>query len=290
MEYVDTSRLGDHITYISDLRHLRADYPHWEITRSLGRHLPGAQPIAKRIWKSRPRAAWIRLESTLTAAARAEEVVVLAAFSVAYLAITRRAGVVRSSSGTTSSSPCIRPDSRPIRTSGPCSPAALEQMPPTFHILSRMFLRVFGVNPLALRLPEILGVGVMSLCLFVIVSRRSSAVYGLVAMVLPARHARLYYATEARPYGLVLGCAALSLCWQSVADDRRRLSLSLGLTASLAAALASHYYAVLIFVPLAAGEVARTIVRRRLDPWVWLAFAHGYDSALGVPASDSIRP
>ena len=57
------------------------------------------------------------------------------------------------------------------------------------------------------------------------------------------------------------------------ADDRRRLLSLVGLTASLAAALASHYYAVLIFVPLAAGEVARTIVRRRLDPWVWLAFA-----------------
>jgi hypothetical protein len=37
--------------------------------------------------------------------------------------------------------------------------------------------------------------------------------------------------------------------------------------------LASHYYAVLIFVPLAAGELARTIMRRRLDPWVWLVFA-----------------
>ena len=35
VEYVETSRLGDHITYISDLRRLRADYPRWDITRSL---------------------------------------------------------------------------------------------------------------------------------------------------------------------------------------------------------------------------------------------------------------
>jgi CDP-paratose 2-epimerase len=35
VEYVESSRLGDHITYISDLRRLRADYPYWEITRSL---------------------------------------------------------------------------------------------------------------------------------------------------------------------------------------------------------------------------------------------------------------
>ena len=152
--------------------------------------------------------------------------------------------------------------------------SGVEQTPPTFHILARMSLKLFGVNHWALRLPEILGVGVMSLCLFVVVSRRSSAAYGLVAMVLPLVTHALYYATEARPYGLVLGFAAFSLlCWQSLADDRRRILSLAGLSASLAAALASHYYAVLIFVPLVLGEGARTIVRRRLDPWVWLAFA-----------------
>ncbi len=34
-EYVDTSRSGDHICYISDLRRLTEDYPSWSITRSL---------------------------------------------------------------------------------------------------------------------------------------------------------------------------------------------------------------------------------------------------------------
>ncbi len=35
VEYVEASRVGDHIAYISDLRRLRADYPDWRITRSL---------------------------------------------------------------------------------------------------------------------------------------------------------------------------------------------------------------------------------------------------------------
>ena len=35
IEYVEQNRVGDHICYISDLRRLKADYPHWEITRSL---------------------------------------------------------------------------------------------------------------------------------------------------------------------------------------------------------------------------------------------------------------
>ena len=34
-EYVDRPRVGDHICYISDLRCIQADYPEWQITRSL---------------------------------------------------------------------------------------------------------------------------------------------------------------------------------------------------------------------------------------------------------------
>ncbi len=33
--YVETPRVGDHICYISDLRRLKADYPRWDVTRSL---------------------------------------------------------------------------------------------------------------------------------------------------------------------------------------------------------------------------------------------------------------
>ena len=34
-EYVDEARRGDHICYISDVRRFRADYPEWELTKSL---------------------------------------------------------------------------------------------------------------------------------------------------------------------------------------------------------------------------------------------------------------
>lgn len=48
-EYVEQARLGDHICYISDLRRLRADYPEWQVSRSLDsifRELAGAAPAA----------------------------------------------------------------------------------------------------------------------------------------------------------------------------------------------------------------------------------------------------
>jgi CDP-paratose 2-epimerase len=34
--YVDQNRSGDHICYYSDLRKMKAHYPAWDITRSLG--------------------------------------------------------------------------------------------------------------------------------------------------------------------------------------------------------------------------------------------------------------
>ena len=34
-EYVERNRIGDHICYISDLRKLRAHFPHWQLTKSL---------------------------------------------------------------------------------------------------------------------------------------------------------------------------------------------------------------------------------------------------------------
>ncbi len=35
LQYVEQNRVGDHICYISDLRRLKADYPGWDLTRSL---------------------------------------------------------------------------------------------------------------------------------------------------------------------------------------------------------------------------------------------------------------
>src|SRR4029453_11368820 len=182
-----------------------------ELTIHTGRSLAlwrtscGSSAIAERIWKSRLEQL-DSLESTLTAAVERRKLWALAAFSVAYLAIS----AVLASTKLLWNDELFTLYTAQLQTYSDIwslLASGVEGMPPTFHILSRMFLRMFGVNPVALRLPEILGVGVMSLCLFVIVSRRSSAVYGLVAMVLPLVTHAFYYATEARSYGLVLGFA-----------------------------------------------------------------------------------
>lgn len=152
--------------------------------------------------------------------------------------------------------------------------SGVEQTPPTFHLLARLAMRLLGEHPVTVRLPSILAMGVMATCLYVIVARRAAAAYGLIALLLPLVTEAHLYAYEARPYALVLGFSAASLlCWQSAAMGRCRGLALVGLCVTLAAALCSHYYAVLSFLPLAAGELSRTWQRRRLDLPIWIALA-----------------
>ena len=148
-----------------------------------------------------------------------------------------------------------------------------EQMPPLFYLITRASISLLGLNSFALRLPEMLGFWIMCVCLFLFVARRTSNLYGLLAAIFPLVTYTYFYAYEARPYGLVLGFSTLALfCWQSAIMDRFRFLSIIIMSLSLAFALSSHYYGVFAIFPLALGEAVRTIVRRRFDVPVWVAF------------------
>jgi hypothetical protein len=144
--------------------------------------------------------------------------------------------------------------------------------PPLLYVATRAAFRLFGDGPVATRLPAMIGFLAMSVCLFRFVARRSNALYGFVAMLFPWITGAARYAYEARAYGLVMGFAALSLvCWQSACEGKGRRWALAGLTLSVAGALMSHCYAVLLFVPLVLGETVRAVRARRIEWPVWLA-------------------
>ena len=148
-----------------------------------------------------------------------------------------------------------------------------EQTPPFFYVITRLSLRVFGDNNLALRLPEMLGFWVMIVCLFVFVARRASPFSALCAMVFPLVSIAYRFAFEARPYALVLGFGAIALLsWQTVTSGRLRALGLVALTLSVAATFSTHYYGIMVMLPLALGELVRTLNRRRVDVAVWAAF------------------
>jgi hypothetical protein len=185
--------------------------------------------------------------------------------------------------------------------------------PPTYHLLSHLSMDLIGRNAIALRLPALAGFLLFQLCLFFFVRRLAGNRAAVIASALPLLTASFRYSTEGRPYGLLLGLYALSLlCWQLAisndaehpAPDERslfdavqaktpvlqakppavRAGPLIGLTFSIALAITSHYFGILILIPVSLGELARILTRKRLDLGVLAALILGLASvALILP-------
>jgi hypothetical protein len=148
-----------------------------------------------------------------------------------------------------------------------------DQNLPLEHLAVRVSQAALGDGGFATRLPALLGFWIMLLCVYVFLRRRLPATYALIGMVLPMLTFAWPYAFEARAYAIVLAGAGIALvAWQAVAEGRHRAIALVGIAAGLAAALGSHYTGVLLAVPFAAGEIVRTIDRRKLDLPVWIVF------------------
>ena len=148
-----------------------------------------------------------------------------------------------------------------------------DQHPPPFYYLTGWVLQHFGTSNITLRLTAIVGFWILCVCLYEIVRDLAGPIWGVVAMVFPLSTAIYYYASEARGYGLVAGFTAMAvLAWFKATEHCRRAVFLPLLAVSLACAVSSHYYAVLILIPLAAGELVRTRALGRIDVPVWFAF------------------
>jgi 4-amino-4-deoxy-L-arabinose transferase-like glycosyltransferase len=159
--------------------------------------------------------------------------------------------------------------------------------PPTYHLLSHLSMDLIGRNAIALRLPALAGFLLFQLCLFFFVRRLAGDRSAVIAMAVPILTASFRYSLEGRPYGLLLGLYALSLlCWQIATDiptehdgiSRSRLLPLSGLTLSIALAITSHYFGVLILIPVCLGELSRILIRKRLDFGILTALALGLAS------------
>lgn len=150
----------------------------------------------------------------------------------------------------------------------------VEQTPPFFYVVTRASLSIVGDSAFALRLPEVGGVAVAATCVAAAVTRRSNLVYGSLAALVVLGSQATFYAHEARPYGLVLGLVAAGfLFWQLRIDDPGGIVVVGLMTAALTAAVASHYYAVLALLPIAAGEIVRGHTRKQIDVAVAVGLA-----------------
>jgi hypothetical protein len=149
-----------------------------------------------------------------------------------------------------------------------------ESSPPLGFVLAAGSESIFGRNEFALRFPSIVAFWIMALCLYVYLSRRLPWPFAIAGMLLTYLTAAGRYSYEARPYALMLAFAGIALvAWQAAAENGRRRFALVALALALMAALFSHAMAVTLALPFLAGELTRTVQRKRVDWPVWCAFA-----------------
>lgn len=143
--------------------------------------------------------------------------------------------------------------------------------PPLSHLAVLGAMRLFGNHEFALRLPAIAGYWLGLLSLYLFLRRRISPTWALAGTVLSMATGAFEYSYESRSYGIFYGFAMLAvLCWsrtiESETRTRRTLAL-IGMVVALALGISTNYFAVLAFLPVAAGEVTLTLQRLRAERW-----------------------
>jgi hypothetical protein len=148
-----------------------------------------------------------------------------------------------------------------------------DSQPPPFYPVERFARWLIPNDPLAFRLPSILGFCGVVVCLFIFVRRRNGTGCALLCAALPLLSALYaFYAIEARGYSLMTACIALALVCYQRADDLAWVTF---LGVSLAAAVSFQYYAIFALAPFVLAEAAHFFETRRSRPWVWLALGCG---------------
>jgi hypothetical protein len=144
--------------------------------------------------------------------------------------------------------------------------------PPLDFLVRHLSMSLFGQSEMAFRLPSIAATWITLVCLYSVVARRTSALYGLIAALIPLSTPVFEFAYDGRPYALMVACAAAALAAWQRSTEGSRVALIL-LAVSLAAGVWAHFYGILAFIPIALGELVRTRTERRLDWSVWIVLA-----------------
>jgi hypothetical protein len=148
----------------------------------------------------------------------------------------------------------------------------IDLQPPLNAMVTRGVHAITGAGTVATRLPPMAGFVAAMALVFVMARRRANVWIGIAAALALCLTPAWSYAIEARGYGLTLGCFAAALYgWSEAAAGRHPRRHWTLMAVALAAGVWLHYYAVLAFLPIAAGELVRQARGRRLQWPAWLA-------------------
>jgi 4-amino-4-deoxy-L-arabinose transferase-like glycosyltransferase len=153
--------------------------------------------------------------------------------------------------------------------------------PILYQALAHLGIQTFGASAFAIRFPSLLGFLLMQVCLLIYVRRIAGEWAGLIALAFPTLTPALRYAIDGRPYGVLLGLTGIVMVtWQAAARrESKRTGVLIALGLAIALALNTHYFGVLLLIPLLAAEASRTLQRRKFDLPVLASVAAG---SLGI--------
>lgn len=146
----------------------------------------------------------------------------------------------------------------------------LDLNPPLIYLADRVSLNIFGDNGYAARLPSILAFLFGSFCFYAFAARQIRPIYGLLAMLVFWSTPFEYYATEARPYGLIVGFFGMAmLCWQRAVEPDRSAVSVWALAFAVTGMVCSHFFALIYVFPFCLAELWRWYRSRRFDLAMW---------------------
>ena len=149
---------------------------------------------------------------------------------------------------------------------------AEDSLPPLDYFLRHFCLQVFGDSWISFRLVSLLGISLSVWAIREFTANVAGSVAGTLAALAVLGTTALKMAAEGRGTALLVPFAALSLLFWQRAAGGSRPALA-GLFLMLAAAPYAHYYAILIYLPIACGEIARWFSQRRFNPRIWAVMA-----------------
>jgi 4-amino-4-deoxy-L-arabinose transferase-like glycosyltransferase len=148
----------------------------------------------------------------------------------------------------------------------------LDLNPPLEYLAVRMSMHMFGQSEYATRLPSILAFLMGSLCFYRFIADRLNSAYGTLATILVWATPFFSYATEARPYALVIGFFGLTLlAWDRTTSPDRTISWVLLLWLAITGMMLSHVFALLYVIPFCLAQLWIEIRRKQMDLLVWIA-------------------
>ena len=161
--------------------------------------------------------------------------------------------------------------------------AGADTNPPLDYLLRHASLALFGSSPEAFRWPSAAAFLAGLFATYAYVRRRAPFLASAAAFLLPVCTAAVFYTYEGRAYALLFASAPIALwAWQRAVDRTGRPWRLLVLALALCLGPYSHYYGVLNFLPVSAGEAWRSYRRGRVDWGIAAAIGGGCLMTLGL--------